>query len=220
MSKSNTVFQDEISNSGINSVIENNIFHSESQITRREREIKNGHKSCIIWLTGLSGSGKSTIATELERELFERHCQVAVLDGDNIRRGINADLGFSAEDREENIRRIGEVSKLFMTAGVITISAFISPYLTDRKRARDIVGESDFIEVYLDCPLEICEQRDVKGLYKKARAGLIKNFTGIDDPYEKPNKPELSIHTDWLTIKESVNMILNYLDEGEYLCRK
>ncbi len=193
------------------SVKSRNLFKPTGLVTRQNR-----HKSYIIWLTGLSGSGKSTIACELERILFEKNYQVMVLDGDNVRHGLNSDLGFSLEDRQENIRRIGEAAKLLMEAGIIAICAFISPYNSDRQRVREIVPEGDFIETFIDCPLEECERRDPKGLYKKARSGLIKNFTGIDDPFEMPADPEILINTYELTVEESAGKILRYLNDNNY----
>lgn len=189
----------------------NNIYWSLGKITTRQRELRNGHRGCVIWLTGLSSAGKSTIATELERELFALGRHAYVLDGDNIRHGLGADLGFSPKDRAENIRRIGEVAKLFADAGVICITAFISPYRADRDLVRKILPEGRFIEVFVNAPLEICEQRDPKGLYAKARAKEIKEFTGISAPYEAPLTPELELRTDQLTVAESVTHILDYL---------
>ena len=198
------------------SVKSRNLFKPDRLITRQKRENRNKHKSYIIWLTGLSGSGKSTIARELEKVLFEKNYQVMILDGDIVRFGLNSDLGFSLEDRQENIRRIGEAAKLLMEAGHITICAFISPYNSDRRRIRKIVPDGDFIETFVDCSLEECERRDPKGLYKKARSGLIQNFTGIDDPFEIPENPEISIDTEKLTVEKSVNKILEYLKEQNY----
>ncbi|MCY8908924.1 adenylyl-sulfate kinase [Bacillus atrophaeus] len=166
------------------------VWH-EASITKEEYQQKNKHQSSILWLTGLSGSGKSTIANAAARELFEQGYQVVVLDGDNIRHGLNNDLGFSDEDRKENIRRIGEVAKLFVQQGTIVITAFISPFREDRKQVRQLVDEGEFHEIYIKCDLDICEQRDPKGLYKKARNGEIPFFTGIDSPYEEPKAPEL-----------------------------
>jgi len=186
------------------------IWH-DTKIMKEDREKRNGHRAVVIWLTGLSGSGKSTIATELQRKLFDAGCNVYILDGDNIRHGLNSDLGFSPEDREENIRRIGEVAKLFADAGFIVITSFISPYKKDRQRARNLLKEGEFIEVYVKAPLEICEKRDVKGLYKKARLGEIKEFTGISAPYEEPDNPEIVIETDRLDVNESVKKIIDYL---------
>jgi len=188
-----------------------NITWHESGISKEDREKQNEHKGVVIWLTGLSGSGKSTVAVELQAQLFEAGCQVFILDGDNIRHGLNKDLGFSPEDREENIRRIGEVAKLFADAGIIAITSFISPYRKDRDINRELVPKGDFIEVYVQAPLNICEERDPKGLYKKARAGIIPEFTGISAPYEEPLKPEIVIDTDKLCVKDSANKIVDYL---------
>ena len=191
-----------------------NITWHEGSITREEREKKLGHKGATVWFTGLSASGKSTIAVALEQVLMQRGFSAYRLDGDNVRHGLNKNLGFSAEDRAENIRRIGEVSKLFADAGIIALSSFISPYLKDRDLVRDLHKNDDlpFLEVFVDCPLDVAEERDPKGLYKKARAGEIKGFTGIDDPYEAPNAPELHLRTDQLSIEESVEEILKMLD--------
>lgn len=194
-----------------------NIYWHKGQITRRDRERVQGYKGCTLWLTGLSGSGKSTIAHKLEERLFERGIRSYVLDGDNIRFGLNKDLGFSREARQENIRRVAEVAKLFTDAGIINIIAFISPYLQDRLTARNIQEPGDFIEIYIKCPISICEKRDPKGIYKKARAGLIKEFTGIDDPYEEPKNPEIVIETDKESLDECVNKIVNYLIKNGYL---
>ena len=190
-----------------------NIFWSEGEITGAKRALRNGHKGAVVWLTGLSGSGKSTISQALERELFAIGLHVYVLDGDNIRHGLNSNLGFSPEDREENIRRVAEVGKLMADAGLIVITAFISPYRQDRRRAREIAleGGVDFIEVFVDAPVEVCEQRDPKGLYKKARAGEIKEFTGISAPYEAPEDPEIAVRTDRLSLAESVTTIIEHL---------
>jgi adenylylsulfate kinase len=186
-------------------------------INKKDRHKLNGHKSCILWFTGLSGAGKSTLAHRVEEILFEMGIRTYVLDGDNIRMGLNKNLGFSKEDREENIRRIAEVAKLFVDAGIIVLTAFISPYKKDRNLARSLVEEGEFIEIYVKCPLDICEKRDVKGLYEKARKGIIKQFTGIDDPYEEPENPEIVIETDKYTLEESANKIVNYLKEKRYL---
>ncbi|WP_457640372.1 adenylyl-sulfate kinase [Persephonella sp.] len=193
------------------------IIPHKGNIKKEDRQRQKGHKSAILWFTGLSGSGKSTLAHAVEEKLFEMSVHTYVLDGDNIRTGLNKDLGFSAEDREENIRRIGEVAKLFVDAGIITLTAFISPYRKDRDLVRNLVEKGEFIEIYVKCPLEVCEQRDVKGLYKKARAGIIKNFTGIDDPYEEPEDPEIVVETDKETIEESVNKIISFLKTNGYL---
>ncbi|MDQ6630643.1 MAG: adenylyl-sulfate kinase [Verrucomicrobiota bacterium] len=188
-----------------------NIFWSHGKVTAQQRELRNAHQGCVVWLTGLSGSGKSTIATELERELFNLGKHVYVLDGDNMRHGLNSDLGFSPEDRQENIRRVGEVAQLFSDAGVIVITAFISPYRDDRDLVRKITPVGKFIEVFVNAPLEICEQRDTKGLYAKARTNEIKEFTGISAPYEFPTNPEVELHTDKFTVSESVAKIIEFL---------
>ncbi len=186
-------------------------------IKKVHRRKRNGHSSAIIWLTGLSGSGKSTIANKLEAVLFEKGLNVYVLDGDNVRNGLNKDLGFSAQDREENIRRIGEVAKLFVDAGIIAITAFISPYKKDREIVRRSVDKDEFIEVFVKCPLDVCETRDVKGLYRKAKKGEVKSFTGIDDIYEEPENPEIVIETDKIGVTEAVNKVLNYLQEKGHI---
>ena len=186
-------------------------------IRKQDRKTLNGHKSAILWFTGLSCAGKSTLAYEIEEELFKRGLRAYVLDGDNVRTGLNKDLGFSAEDRKENIRRIGEVAKLFVDAGLIVMAAFISPYEKDRESVRSIVEDNEFVEIYVKCSLEVCEQRDVKGFYKKARAGILKNFTGIDDPYEEPEHPEIVVETDKMTVEKSVEKIMNYLEEKGYI---
>jgi adenylylsulfate kinase len=188
-----------------------NIVWHQGAVTRQDREQLNGHKGCTVWLTGLSGSGKSTIAVDLEKRLLERGIRAYILDGDNIRHGLNKNLGFSPEDRTENIRRIGEVAKLFTQAGLVTVTAFISPYRADRDQVRALMDAGDFIEVHVECPIEVCEQRDVKGLYKKARAGEIKEFTGISAPYEAPEKPELTIDTSKQNVEASAKQILDYL---------
>ena len=192
-----------------------NVHWHEGDITREHREKLLGHKGATLWFTGLSGSGKSTVAVELEGTLMEMGILSYRLDGDNVRMGINKNLGFSAEDRTENIRRIGEVAKLFVDAGNIALSSFISPYRADRDQVRALHDEAgmEFIEIHVDCSLEIAEERDPKGLYKKARAGEIKNFTGIDDPYEEPTNPEIHLHSDQQTLAEEVNEILNLLRE-------
>ena len=180
-------------------------------IQRADRERFLNQRSKVLWLTGLSGSGKSTIAKHLERRLFEAGFFAQVLDGDNIRSGISNNLGFSEEDRRENIRRIAEVAKLYLHSGVICINSFISPTRAIRQMAREITGPDDFIEIYINAPLEVCEARDVKGLYAKARAGEIKGFTGIDQPYEAPENPDLEIRTDKLEIEASVHRIMEYI---------
>ena len=189
------------------------VIPHDHEITKDDRRSLNGHGSAILWFTGLPSSGKSTLANEVEKVLIQTQKRTYILDGDNVRMGLCGDLGFSAEDREENIRRIGEVSKLFTDAGVIVLSAFVSPYRADRDKIRDLVDQGEFIEVFVDCPVEECEKRDVKGLYKKAREGIIKGFTGIDDPYEEPTNAEIVIKTSELSIEESTNKILDYLGE-------
>jgi bifunctional enzyme CysN/CysC len=190
-----------------------NIFWTEEKITARERAVRTGHRGAVVWLTGLSGAGKSTIAQSIERDLFHRGMNTYVLDGDNIRHGLNSNLGFSPDDRVENIRRVSEVAKLMADAGTVVITAFISPYRMDRRRAREIAleGNAEFIEVFVDAPLEVCEARDPKNLYKKARAGEIREFTGIDAPYEAPDDAEIVVHTDRQSIDESVATILEQL---------
>ena len=190
-----------------------NIFWTEGKITAEQRALNNGHRGAVVWLTGLSGAGKSTIAQALEGELFKRAIHTYVLDGDNIRHGLNSNLGFSPEDRVENIRRVSEVAKLMADSGAVVITAFISPYRRDRRRAREIAleGNAEFVEVFVDAPLEVCEERDPKKLYAKARAGKIRDFTGIDAPYEAPEDPEIVVHTDRQTLEESVGTILDQL---------
>ena len=189
-----------------------NITWAHSSIKRSQRIERNGHRSAILWFTGLSGSGKSTLSRKVEKALFERGCQAYILDGDNVRFGLNRDLGFSPEDRTENIRRIGEVAKLMLDAGTIVLTAFISPYRTDRDVNRDLVEEGDFLEVYAKCSLEECERRDPKGLYQKARAGEIPEFTGISAPYEEPLHPELVVETDAHDVDDCVKQILTELE--------
>lgn len=181
-------------------------------VSKEERRKIKGHSSAIVWLTGLPASGKTTIARKLEKRLHEMGVHTYVLDGDNIRHGLNKDLGFSKEGREENIRRVAEVAKLFCDAGTLTICSFVSPYKDDRKKARGLVDETEFIEVFTKCPLEVCLDRDPKSMYKKAVTGKMKSFTGIDDPYEVPESPEITIETDKLNISESVKQIMDYLD--------
>lgn len=188
----------------------NTVWHH-ATVTRARREQLNGHKSAIVWFTGLSGSGKSTLAHAVEERLFQMGCRTFVFDGDNVRHGLCRDLGFSEQDREENIRRIGEMSKLFIEAGVIALTAFISPFRADRRKVRELVAEGDFIEIYCCCPIEVCEQRDVKGLYRRARAGEIKNFTGISSPYEEPEQPELTMDTGSMPLDQCVDQVIGYL---------
>lgn len=188
-----------------------NVVWHHATIDRSMREQLNGHKSVVLWFTGLSGSGKSTLAHAVEERLHALGCRTFVLDGDNIRHGLCGDLGFSDEDRVENIRRIGEVAKLFVEAGVIALTAFISPFRSDRDRVRGLVLHGDFIEIFCDAPLEVCEQRDIKGLYKKARAGEIKAFTGISSPYEPPLNPELVVDTGRLPLDQCAEMVIDLL---------
>jgi adenylylsulfate kinase len=187
------------------------------EVDKDARAAAHGHRGAVLWFTGLSGSGKSTIGHRVERMLVERGAFAYVLDGDNIRHGLNRDLGFSPEDRVENIRRIGEVSRLFADAGALVISAFISPYRADRDRIRGLMDEGEFVEVFVDTPLEICEARDPKGLYEKARAGEISGFTGIDAPYEAPENPEVHLKTAKLSIDEAAGCVIRYLEEHDIL---
>ena len=188
-----------------------NVTWHESSLSKDLRRKQNGHESTVLWFTGLSGSGKSTIANAVAKELYNRNIRSYVLDGDNIRHGLNKDLGFSEEDRTENIRRIGEVSKLFVDSGQFVLTAFISPFRADRQIVRDLLEEGEFIEVYLKCPIEECEVRDPKGLYDKARKGIIKDFTGIDSPYEEPEQPEIILDSDQYSIEECVEQVIEYL---------
>jgi adenylyl-sulfate kinase len=184
---------------------------SSDKITAAQREQRNGHRGLVIWLTGLSGAGKTTVATELERQLFAAGKHTYLLDGDILRHGLCSDLNFSAESRRENIRRAGEVAALFADAGVIVIAAFISPFRADRQRVRECLPRGRFIEVYVNAPLDVCEKRDVKGLYAKARSGQLKEFTGVSAPYEPPESPELHLHTDQQTPQQAVRQIIDYL---------
>jgi adenylyl-sulfate kinase len=188
-----------------------NIVRQEAGVTRQMHAALKRQKPCILWFTGLSGSGKSTTANALELRLFQMGFHTHLLDGDNIRHGLNKDLDFSAEGRVENIRRIGEVAKLFVDAGLMVITAFISPFRSDRQMVRELVGPGEFMEIYIDAPLDVCERRDPKGLYKKARAGKILNFTGIDSPYEAPDSPELVLHSDRAPVEQCVAEIIEYL---------
>lgn len=189
-----------------------NIQWHHAVVTRELRERLNNHKSFILWFTGLSGAGKSTLAHRVEEMLFERGCRTYVFDGDNVRHGLCADLGFSIEDRHENIRRIGEMSKLFVEAGVIALTAFISPLRQDRQMVRSLAQAGDFIEVFCDAPLEVCEGRDVKGLYKKARQGIIPEFTGISSPYEAPEAPEITVHTGRDGLEACAQQVIAFLE--------
>lgn len=187
-----------------------NIVWQQTNVSRQDREKLLKQKGVLIWFTGLSGSGKSTVATMLEKKLHDLGKLTYLLDGDNVRHGLNSDLGFSKEDRVENIRRIAEISKLFVDSGVITIATFISPFIKDREAVRQLL-KTDFIEVYVDCPLDVCEKRDPKGIYKKARKGEIKDFTGIDSPYEPPINPEITVQTNINSLEECVSKIIDYL---------
>lgn len=191
--------------------VSKNIHWHQATIKRETREQQNGHRSAILWFTGLSGAGKSTLAHAVEDRLHQMGCRTYVLDGDNIRHGLCKDLGFSDKDRTENIRRIGEVGKLFVDAGVLALTAFISPFRSDRDAVRALVKEGDFIEIYCKCALDICEERDVKGLYKKARAGEIPHFTGISSPYEEPLNPEIAVNTGEQSLEQSVDQVINTL---------
>ena len=197
-----------------------NVIQHRATVTRSRREQLNRHKSVIIWFTGLSGSGKSTLAHSVEEELHQSGCRTFVFDGDNVRHGLCANLSFSEKDRHENIRRIGEMSKLFIEAGVIALTAFISPFKIDRERVRALVSENDLIEIFCDSPLSICEERDVKGLYKKARTGEIKNYTGISSPYEKPEHPDLVVDTAVESVETNVENILKFLEDRHIFSRK
>lgn len=191
----------------------NNVVWHHATVTREDRERLNGHKSAILWFTGLSGAGKSTLAHAVEERLVQMGCRTFVFDGDNVRHGLCADLGFSEKDRAENIRRIGEMAKLFTEAGVIALTAFISPFRADRRRVRDLVAEGDFFEIYCHCPIEVCEERDVKGLYRRARAGEIPAFTGISSPYEEPENPELVVETGTRPLEQCVDQVIAALLE-------
>lgn len=191
-----------------------NLTWHETTVTKQDRETLLNQKGCVVWFTGLSGSGKSTLANAVAHQLHERNHHTYVLDGDNVRHGLNKNLGFSPEDREENIRRVGEVAKLFVDAGTIVMTAFISPYREDRDQARELIEENRFVEVFVECPLNICEERDPKGLYKKARTGEIKEFTGISAPYEEPNKPEVVVNTSELSVIESALSVTLFLEKA------
>ena len=182
-------------------------------VTRARREQLNGHKSVIVWFTGLSGSGKSTLAHAVEERLHQLSCRTFVFDGDNVRHGLCGDLSFSEGDRKENIRRIGEMAKLFVEAGVIALTAFISPFRADRLKVRNLTAPGEFIEIFCRCPIEVCEQRDVKGLYRRARAGEIRDFTGISSPYEEPENPELAVDTGSMPLDQCVDQVIGYLQD-------
>jgi adenylylsulfate kinase len=190
----------------------NNIYPIQTKVNNEQRALLLRQRPKLIWFTGLSGSGKSTLAVQLEAQLYAKGFTTYLLDGDNIRMGLNKDLSFTDDARVENIRRIGEVAKLMLDAGIVVLSAFISPFKVDREQVKQIVGEENYIEVFVDTPLEICEQRDVKGLYKRARAGEVKNFTGIDSPYERPEKPDVTIPTHQMSVDESLILLLNLIE--------
>ncbi len=195
-----------------------NLTWHEATVNKQARASQKGsQKPCILWFTGLSGSGKSTVANALEKKLFSEGYHSYLLDGDNVRMGLNKNLGFSDEDRVENIRRIGEVAKLFVDSGLVVMTAFISPFQADRDTVRALVGEGEFVEVFIDTPLDICEQRDPKGLYKKARSGEIPNFTGIDSPYEAPSNPEITVHTADLSVEDCAEKLMADLRAGNYI---
>jgi len=196
-----------------------NITWHAATVTAADRRALNGHDGVVLWFTGLPSSGKSTLANAVERLLFERGCHSYLLDGDNVRHGLNKNLGFSPEDRKENIRRIGEVAKLFCDAGLIAMTAFISPYREDRLAARRLLPEGNFLEVYCRCAVEVCEQRDPKGLYKKARAGILKEFTGVDAPYEAPEKPEIEIDTAAASVEDAAAKVVAFLEDRGILRR-
>ena len=194
-----------------------NVVWHVHRVSKAERRKLNNHNSCVLWFTGLPSAGKSTIAGEVEHQLNNRGIRTYLLDGDNVRHSLNSDLGFSSEDREENIRRIGEVAKLFVDAGMVTFTAFISPYRQDREKARKLLEDGEFIEVYVKCPVDVCEQRDPKGLYRKAKKGEIKEFTGVSAPYEEPLHPEIVLETDRLSVDESVEKVIRYLEEKKMI---
>ena len=198
-------------------MISSNVIYHHASVTRQRRNKLNEHRSVVLWFTGLSGSGKSTLAHAVEEKLYQKGCRTFVLDGDNVRHGLNSNLDFSESGRTENIRRISEVSKLMLESGLIVMTAFISPFNKDRNEARKLISNDDFIEIYCKASLETCEARDVKGLYKRARAGEIKNYTGVDSPYEVPENPELTLDTDNETLNESVSKIYNFLKEKKLL---
>jgi len=199
---------------------ESHVVWQEASVSRERRSHMNGHKSAVLWFTGLPSSGKSTVANAVEKKLFQLGCRTFVLDGDNVRHGLCSDLGFTAEDRAENIRRIGEVAKLFIEAGIIVLTAFISPYREDREQVRRLVGQENFIEIFCDCPLDVCEQRDPKGHYKKARAGLIRNFTGISAPYELPMACDLVLNTDIHSPEKCAEQIIDLFVNRGLSCKE
>jgi adenylylsulfate kinase len=198
-------------------MINNHIIWHESLVSEEDRHRLNKHRSGLLWFTGLSASGKSTIAHHLEKELFERNIRSYVLDGDNIRHGLNSNLGFSREDRKENLRRIAELSKIMVSAGIVVLAAFISPYRVDRAFIKEKIGSDRFFEIYVKCRAEVCEKRDPKGQYVKARKGIIKNYTGISAPYEEPEHPDLILNTEELDVQSSVRKVLQLLDRNKYI---
>lgn len=200
--------------------MEKNIHWQSHSIQKKDRQLLHQHKSYIVWFTGFSGSGKSTVANELEKALHSRGLSTFLLDGDNLRHGLNSDLGFQESDRKENIRRVGEVSKLFVDSGIVVLTAFISPYKSDREMVRNLVGADEFIEVHVDCPIEECEKRDPKGLYEKVRTGKIKEFTGISAPYEAPESPDVVLYTATDSVYDCVQKLVNYLHSKNLLEQK
>lgn len=196
-----------------------NVVWHHATVTRARRETLNGHRSVMLWFTGLSGAGKSTLAHAVEEELYQRNCRTFAFDGDNVRHGLCSDLGFSSQDRVENIRRVGEMGKLFLEAGVIALTAFISPFRSDREKVRSLVPHGEFFEIYCRCSIDVCEGRDVKGLYKRARAGEIKDFTGISSPYEEPENPELVVDTGIFSLDECVAQVIGLLEERGVISR-
>ena len=196
-----------------------NVVWHHATVTRARRESLNGHRSVMLWFTGLSGAGKSTLAHAVEEELYQRNCRTFAFDGDNVRHGLCSDLGFSSKDRVENIRRVGEMGKLFLEAGVIALTAFISPFRSDREKVRSLMPHGEFLEIYCRCSIEVCEGRDVKGLYKRARAGEIKDFTGISSPYEEPENPELVVDTGIFSLDECVAQVIGLLEERGVISR-
>lgn len=196
-----------------------NITWHDAKVAKKDRQQINGHKSAVLWFTGLSGAGKSTLSVEVEKVLHRRGIHTYVLDGDNVRHGLNNNLGFSPEDRKENIRRIGEVAKLFVDAGTVVLTAFISPYQEDRDGVRELLEDEEFVEVYVKCSVEECERRDPKGLYEKARSGEIKNFTGVSAPYEAPAAPELTVETDQQSLEASVQQVVQFLEDEGYVAK-
>ncbi len=195
----------------------NNVTWYNGRVSKSDRENQHGHKAAVVWFTGLSASGKSTVAHMVEKELFSRGCSTYVFDGDNVRHGLCSDLAFSASDRTENIRRIGEMVKLFVDAGIIVLAAFISPFRKDRERIRELISEGRFFEIYMNCPTEVCSQRDKKGIYEKAKAGIIKEFTGISSPYEPPLSPELVIDSAETGADEAVGKVMLLLEQGKII---